>query len=95
MKYCFFNLCVEDGCSDGDVRLVGGESEYQGRVQFCHGGTWGEICTPGDLFWRDSDASVVCKQLGYRGKMYRRTGSTLTCLPIQQVESVPSAKILQ
>ncbi len=60
----FVNLSIEDGCTDGDVRLVG-ENENQGRVQFCHGNVWGEICASNT--WKESDASVACKQLGYAG----------------------------
>ena len=34
----------------------------QGRLQFCHNETWGEMCA---IDWDNHDASVVCKQLGY------------------------------
>ena len=51
-------------CSHGDVRLVGGGSDLQGRLEFCAGGEWTTICSNG---WDEREASVVCRQLGHSG----------------------------
>ncbi len=51
-------------CSDGDVRLVGGKDEIEGRVEMCKENVWGSIC---DDSWDVHDGGVVCQQLGYHG----------------------------
>ena len=56
----FFSLLVD--CQDGDVRLVNGAAENEGRVEICFNKEWGTIC---DDRWDGKEALVVCRQLGY------------------------------
>ena len=45
------------------VRLAGGNSENEGRVEIYYNNTWGTVCAGGH--WDQINSNTVCKQLGY------------------------------
>ena len=55
-------MWLTDGCYYGEIRLVGGESEREGRLEVCNNGRWGSVC---GTQWRDRHTAVVCRYLGF------------------------------
>ena len=49
-------------CTDGDVRLVDGSTNYEGRVEICISKAWGTITYFSGFY---NEAQTVCNQLGY------------------------------
>ena len=44
------------------VRLVGGNSSHEGRLEVNYNDTWGSVCDDG---FTDAAASVVCRSIGF------------------------------
>ena len=57
---CQGNTTSQSECSSGDLRLVDGERESEGRVEICVEGFWGTVC---DSEFGREEAIVVCRQL--------------------------------
>ena len=51
-------------CTQGQLRLVGGYVDNEGRVEICLNNEWGTIC---DDNWGTTDANVACRELGFSG----------------------------
>ena len=48
-------------CTGGEVRLVDGSTNREGRVEVCMNGRWGTICDNS----QEGIAGAVCSQLGF------------------------------
>ena len=58
----FLSPEVNSSCTEGDVRLAGGGTVMEGRVEVCHNQTWWAVSGYSWDYW---DAIVVCRQLHY------------------------------
>ena len=56
-------------CQNGQVHLADGALPSEGRVEICYLNEWGTVC---DDNWSNTNAKVVCRQLGFPviGKYY-------------------------
>ena len=69
----FADVMLHDIAEEGTVRLVGGTTPLEGRIEIFFLGQWGTVC--GNSYYRSryryvyswdlADATVVCHQLGY------------------------------
>ena len=62
--YVYFKVLsyLTASCSDGNLRLMGGDSEYEGILEICFGQRWGTVNGDG---WTSTDTQVACRQLGF------------------------------
>ena len=60
VEFIIVFFSAEGSYREGDIRLVGGPHNWEGRVEIFWNGTWGTIS---GSQWTNEDASVIRRQL--------------------------------
>ena len=55
-------MFVPAGTAESPIRLYGGTTPYEGRVEIFHNGHWGTVCQDG---FDQNAAKVVCNAIRY------------------------------
>ena len=73
------------GCtgSDRNVRLQDGSSCLSGRLEVCVNGQWQTVCSQ---FFTDTDAMVVCRELGLSERGIARVADELAQVHGSKIE---------
>ena len=59
---CNNTAVPSQSCYNGELRLVDGSTDLEGRLEICVDGSWSTVC---DNLWSQDDAAVACRQLGF------------------------------
>ena len=78
----FIDWLLPGMCNNGDIRLVGGNTQYEGRVEVCWNEVWGTVCHD---YWSTQDGIVACRQLGFSTTGWIFTLSTLVLSSTKRV----------
>lgn len=80
------------------IRIVGGRSTYEGRVEVQVGSKWGTVCSSG---WTTREAMVVCRQLGLGYSMHAinvslsKDSNHLSCHNEQNNNNMNNSKLIK
>ncbi|XP_013420390.1 lysyl oxidase homolog 2B-like [Lingula anatina] len=69
---CHYTYCGVPYSWNRNIRLVGGSTPYEGRVEVFYENEWGTICNRGN--WNNLHAEAVCETLGYESNGSRVAG---------------------
>ena len=83
-RKCKFQLknvlhCCAVDCVEGELRLVEGETEWEGRLEVCFSQRWGTVGNDG---WTEVNSQVVCNNLGF-DITGMHTHNSYQCLPLK------------
>ena len=62
MSTCIIDPRTSETATDGSIRLAGGSTRLEGRVEFFTMGQWVRVCS---TTWSLTQATVACQQLGF------------------------------
>ena len=63
LRYTVDYQVVYSNCTDGQLRLSGGDTAMDGRVEICYGNVWFGVCA--NSYNSYNKPSTVCRGLGY------------------------------
>ena len=66
-KYNYVCMFLVNATDSTEIRLVNGETQFEGRLEVLYAGTWGTICND---FFDLTAANVACRQFGFPGALY-------------------------
>ena len=49
-------------CENRELRLTGGTTDREGRVEVCMNGRWMAVCKNG---WTEREAGLLCRKMGH------------------------------
>ena len=81
MLHILFASAVSNSCEDGRIYVknsTSGDGTGSQLVEMCSEGVWSPVC---DYNWTVADATVVCRELGYKdsgNKIYKKQTSVYT-----------------
>ena len=61
-RVIYFRAAIESNCTNGELRLEGGSTSWEGNVEVCFSGRWGTVCQDN---WDKVDAQTTCRLLGF------------------------------
>ena len=67
-SFIIANTTQPVNCKTGDIRLVGGTKDFEGRLEVCINQVWGTVCSRS---WGSTDTRVACRQLGHQQSVFK------------------------
>ena len=75
LPFCHMNTV---DCRSRGMRLAGGGTEAEGRVEVCFNSRWGTVC---DNRWNENSTAVACKHLGFSETVNGKSNISIPFIP--------------